>query len=273
MTVEASLEGQTAVVTGASSGIGRAIAERLGGSGARVYLVGRSTEPMEQSVAAIADAGGKAEAHSLDVRDSAALQALIERAANDTGRLDVMVNNAGLGHPGAILEGELDKWREMLDVNVVALLVGCKTAVQQMRRCGNGGRIVNISSIAALRPESGVYGATKVAVNHITATLREELEGDDIRITSLMPGVVATNFARNMDADVVAGIAALSGVDTEFVAGQRIPDEVLEKAQEGLATHIAKPDDIADAVHYVVSLPSRLNVPELIVRPAQSLDF
>ncbi len=88
-----------------------------------------------------------------------------------------------------------------------------------------------------------------------------------------MPGVVATNFARNMDAEVVVGIAALSGIDTEFVPGQRIPDEVLEKAQAGLATHIAKPEDIADAVHYVVSLPARLNVPELIVRPAQSLEF
>ncbi len=177
MTVGASLDGQTAVVTGASSGIGRAIAERLGGAGARVYLVGRSTEPMEQSVAAIAEAGGKAEAHSLDVRDSAALKAIIERAAGDSGRLDVMVNNAGLGHPGTILDGELDKWREMLDVNVIALLVGCQSAVKAMRRCGNGGRIVNISSIAALRPEAGVYGASKVAVNHITATFARRARG------------------------------------------------------------------------------------------------
>ena len=273
MSVGASLEGKTAVITGASSGIGRAIAERLGGAGARVHLVGRSREPMEETVATIAEAGGKAEAHSLDVRDSAALQGIIEQAANDSGRLDVMVNNAGLGYYGTILDGEVDKWREMLDVNVVALLVGCQTAVQAMRRCGHGGHIVNISSIGALRPDSGVYGASKAAVNYLTSGLRQELETDDIRITSLMPGVVATNFARNLDPDVVAGIAALAGVERQFVPGERIPDEVLEKAQEGLATHIAMPEDIADAVHYVVSLPARLNIPELIVRPAQSLDL
>jgi NADP-dependent 3-hydroxy acid dehydrogenase YdfG len=273
MSVGASLEGKTAVITGASSGIGRAIAERLGGAGARVFLVGRSAEPMDETVATIAASGGKAEAHSLDVRDSAALQGIIEQAASDSGRLDVMVNNAGLGYYGTILDGEVDKWREMLDVNVVALLVGCQTAVQAMRRCGHGGHIVNISSIGALRPDSGVYGASKVAVNYLTSGLRQELETDDIRITALMPGVVATNFARNLDPDVVAGIAALAGVERQFVPGERIPDEVLEKAQEGLATHIAMPEDIADAVHYVVSLPSRLNIPELIVRPAQSLEL
>jgi NADP-dependent 3-hydroxy acid dehydrogenase YdfG len=261
---------QVSIVTGGGSGIGLAIAAELVARGSSVVVADIDAAKAQ---AAATRLGAAATPATLDVADAGAVTALVDGVVAERGRLDVMVNNAGLGHPGAILEGELDKWREMLDVNVVALLVGCKTAVQQMRRCGNGGRIVNISSIAALRPESGVYGATKVAVNHITATLREELEGDDIRITSLMPGVVATNFARNMDADVVAGIAALSGVDTEFVPGQRIPDEVLEKAQEGLATHIAKPDDIADAVHYVVSLPSRLNVPELIVRPAQSLDF
>jgi len=273
MTGETSLEGRTAFVTGASSGIGQAIAERLGASGARVFLVGRSAAPMERTVARISDAGGKAEASSLDVRDSAALQAAIDRAADDSGRLDIMVNNAGLGHPGAVLDGELDKWREMIDVNLVALLVGSQAAVRAMRRCGNGGRIVNISSIAALRPDGGVYGATKLAVNYLTAGLRQELEQDDIRITSLMPGVIATNFARNFDPEVVAGIAALAGTDVDFAPGQRIPDEALALAQANLETHIAKPDDIADAVHYVVSLPARLNIPELIVRPAQSLQF
>jgi NADP-dependent 3-hydroxy acid dehydrogenase YdfG len=271
--VDTSLEGKVALVTGASSGIGQAVAQRLGRAGARVYLVGRSAEPMEQTVARIADAGGKAEAISLDVRDSDALRAVIEQAASDAGRLDVMVNNAGLGHPGAILDGDLQNWREMIDVNVVALLVGCQAAVQAMRHHGGRGHIVNISSIAALRADSGVYGATKVAVNHITTTLRQELEQDDIRVTALMPGVVATNFARNFEPEVVKGIAALSGIEIDFVAGERLPDEALEQAQASLETHIAKPDDIADAVHYVVSLPPRLNIPELIVRPAQSLDF
>lgn len=273
MSVEGSMEGRTAVVTGASSGIGRAIAERLGGAGATVYLAGRTADAMEKSAAAIAEAGGRAEVVALDVRDSDALRGLVDRAAEDTGRLDVMVNNAGLGHQGAVLDGEQQQWQEMLDVNVLALLVGCQAAVQAMRRTSSEGHIVNISSVAALHDGSGVYGATKAAVNSITRALRNELEEDDIRITSLMPGVVATSFARNMDPAVVQGIGALAGLEIDVAPGERLPDEALEGAQAGLSTHIAKPEDIADAVHYVVSLPVRLNIPELVVRPARSLDL
>lgn len=273
MTLSTTLEGKTAVVTGASSGIGQAIAEQLGKSGARVYLAGRTAAAMEETVGRIADAGGKAEVVVVDVRDIAALRGLIDRAAEDTGRLDIVVNNAGVGYPGAIIEGEAERWREMLEVNVLALLVGSQAAVQAMRRCGNGGHIVNISSVGALRPDSGVYGATKIAVNYLTSALRQELEDDNIRVTSLMPGVVATNFARNMDPSVVQGIAALAGVEFEWSPGDRLPDEVLERAQAGLEQLIAKPDDIADAVLYIVSLPLRLNIPEIIVRPGKQLQF
>jgi NADP-dependent 3-hydroxy acid dehydrogenase YdfG len=273
MTLNVSLEGKTAVVTGASSGIGQAIAERLGTAGARVFLAGRTPAAMEESVARIGEAGGKAEAVVVDVRDTAALQKLVDDAATDTGRLDIMVNNAGLGHPGAIIDGDIENWREMLDVNVLALLVGSQAAVKAMRRSGNGGHLVNISSVGALRPDSGVYGATKIAVNYLSQALRQELEEDNIRVTSLMPGVVATNFARNMDPQVVQGIAALAGVEFEGKAGDRLPDELLEKALAVLEWHIAKPDDIADAVLYVVGLPLRLNIPELIVRPGKQLEF
>jgi NADP-dependent 3-hydroxy acid dehydrogenase YdfG len=267
------LVGRTAVVTGASSGIGRAIAERLGSEGATVYLAGRTAEAMEASADTIHTAGGKAEVVVLDVRDTDALRALVERAATETGRLDVMVNNAGLGNQEPIIGGDEAWWRELLDVNVLALLVGCDAAVAAMRSTGSGGNIVNISSIGALRPGSGVYGATKAMVNHLTTGLREELEGDDIRVTSLMPGVIATSFARNMDPQVVAGIGALAGIELDVQPGQRLPDEALEGAQAALETHIAKPEDIADAVAYVLSLPRRVNIPELIVRPAASLDF
>jgi NADP-dependent 3-hydroxy acid dehydrogenase YdfG len=273
MTVDVSLVGKTAVVTGASSGIGQAVAERLGAAGARVYLAGRTTPPMEESRVRIEEAGGKAEVVAVDVRDIASLQALVDRAADDTGRLDVMVNNAGLAYPGTIVDGDPEQWREVLEVNVLALLVGCQAAIKAMRRSGNGGHIVNVSSVAALRRESGVYGATKHAVNTITATLRDELDDDDIRITSVMPGVVATNFARNFDPDVIKGISALAGIDFDWKPGDRLPDEVLEKAQAGLDQLIAKPDDIADAVLYIVSLPLRLNIAEIVVRPAKQLQF
>jgi NADP-dependent 3-hydroxy acid dehydrogenase YdfG len=273
MGLDVTLEGKTAVVTGASSGIGQAIAERLGAAGARVYLAGRTEAPMDSSRVRIEEAGGKAEVVVMDVRDADALRALVDGAAEDTGRLDVMINNAGIGHPGSIVEGEADKWREMLEVNVLALLIGSQTAVRAMRRCGNGGHIVNISSVAAIRRDSGVYGATKHAVNCITETLRLELENDDIRVTSLMPGVIATNFARNMDPEVVKSIGALAGLELDLAPGERLPDEALEKAQAALEQFIAKPDDIADAVLYTVSLPLRLNIPELVVRPAKQLQF
>jgi len=273
MTVDHDLQGKTAVVTGASSGIGRATAERLGQAGAVVYLVGRTTADMEQSRARIEASGGKAEVVTLDVRDFDALAAVVDRAAHDTGRLDIMVNNAGVGYQEAILDGTLDKWRELLDVNVLALLVGTQTAVRAMRRAGHGGHVVNISSVGALRPESGVYGATKYAVNYLTEGLRTELEDDDIRITAIAPGVISTNFARYLAPEIVQGIGALAGSDAEIHPGERLPDELLEAAQTALERQIAKPTDVADAVLYIVSLPHRLNIADLVIRPAKSMQL
>lgn len=273
MSVEVSLEGKTAVVTGASSGIGRAVAERLGGAGARVFLAGRTEAAMEESRARIEEAGGKADVVILDVRDGEALRGLVDGAADETGRLDVMVNNAGLSHPGPIVDQEPDQWREMLEINVLALLVGCQAAIRAMRRTASGGHIVNISSIAAQREDSGVYGATKHAVNCISSTLRTELEDEQIRVVTIMPGAVATNFARNFDPEMIRGIGTLVGVEMEWERGDRIPDDVLEQAQEALKQVLAAPEDVADAVLYAVSTPLHLNVHEVVVRPAKQLQL
>lgn len=267
------LQGRTAIVTGASSGIGRATAERLGRDGATVHLLGRSAAPMDASVGTIRAAGGEASATVLDVRDDAALVALVDRVADDAGRLDIMVNNAGLGRNGPILDGDAAHWREMFEVNVIALLVGCQAAVRAMRRTGSGGHIVNISSIGALRAESGVYGSTKAAVSYLNEGLRRELEGDDVRVTAILPGVTATNFARNLNDASVEAIGAMIGVELNHTRGDKLPDEVLEKAQAALESHIAKPEDVAATVAFVVGTPRRLNIPELVVRPAQSLDI
>lgn len=273
MTSEQAADGRTAIVTGASSGIGRAIAERLGADGAAVHLIGRTLAPMEESVVRVRAAGGTATATALDVRDSEALAATVAKLASDAGRLDVMVNNAGIARNDPILAGTADQWREMLEVNVLALLVGAQAAVTAMRATGSGGHIVNISSIAAQRPDSGVYGATKAAVSYLTEGLRQELEDDDIRVTSLLPGVVATNAVRNFDRSVIEGIGALVGLELDVRPGERLPDDALATAQAALATHIARPEDIADAVAHVVSLPLRLNVAEMVVRPARTLQF
>ncbi len=269
----ATLEGKTAVVTGASSGIGRAIAERLGSSGARVYLVGRTASAMEESVVRIEESGGKAEVVMLDVRDVDAVRGLVDRAVEDTGRLDIMVNNAGLAYPGTIVDGRPEQWREMLEVNVLALLVGSQAAVNAMRRAGNGGHIVNISSVAAQMRDSGVYGATKHAVNCIAGTLREELAEEDIRVVTIMPGAVATNFARNYDPEIIKGIGAVAGIELNWKPGDRLPDDALEKVQVALEKLLANAEDIADAVLYAVSQPLRLNIDEIVVRPAQRLQI
>ena len=266
-----SLSGKTAVVTGASSGIGRAIAHSLAGAGARVYLAGRSRAAMEESAKQIAEEGGHAAVVALDVRDPAQLQALVDRAVRETGRLDIMVNNAGLSHPAGIIEGEPEKWREMLDTNVLALLVGCQAAVRAMRACSTEGHIVNISSIAAQRRDSGVYGATKHAVNCISATLRNELEGDRIRVVNVMPGAIATNFARNFDPTFLKGLVSSTGIDFDVKQGERLPDEVLERAQAGMSQLLGRPEDVARAVLYAVTQPIDVNIAEIVVRPPRQL--
>jgi len=273
MSASQPLSGRTAVVTGASSGIGRAIAETLGAAGAHVFLAGRTAAAMEESKKKIEEAGGKATVRSLDVRDTAALQALVADAASETGRLDVMVNNAGLSYPSKIVDADPEEWREMFDTNVVALLTGCQAAVKAMRARGAEGHIVNVSSVAALRRDSGVYGATKHAVNAIGATLRNELEEDTIRVVTIMPGAIATNFARNFDPEFLEGFVKMTGVDVEVKQGERLPDELLEKLQPILSQLLGDPKDIAEAVLYAVTQPIRVNVEQIVVRPAKQLNL
>lgn len=270
MTSEGILAGKTAIVTGASSGIGRAIARRLGSAGAHVTLVGRTIAPMEATKKQIEEAGGAAAIATTDVRDPAQVRALVRDTVAATGRLDIMVNNAGLSYPASILEGDPEEWRTMLETNVLGLLVGCQAAVKAMRACGAQGHIVNISSIAAQRRDSGVYGATKHAVNAISATLRNELEEDDIRVVNVMPGAIATNFARNFEPAFVEGIVKMAGVKTEIVRGERLPDEVFENLG-ALARMLGNPEDVANAVLFAVTQPPNVNIADIVVRPPKAL--
>jgi NADP-dependent 3-hydroxy acid dehydrogenase YdfG len=265
------LTSRTAVVTGASSGIGRAIALQLGAAGAHVTLGGRTREAMEETAREIEKAGGGARVVVLDVRDPAQVRALVDGAVAATGRLDVMVNNAGVSYPGKIAEGDPEEWRAMLETNVLALLVGSQAAIRAMRQCGAEGHIVNISSIAAQRNDSGVYGATKHAVNCIHHTLRSELESDSIRVVNVMPGAIATNFARNFDPAFVAGFVKAAGVEIEVKKGERLPDEVVEKLQPALKQLLGNADDVARAVLYAVTQPIDVNVAEIVVRPPKQL--
>src|SRR5262245_90481 len=265
------LSGKTAIVTGASSGIGRAVAEKLGAAGAHVFLAGRTRAAMEASAKAIAEAGGKAELEVLDGRDVEAVRELVAQAVRKTGRLDVMVNNAGVSFPTPILDGDPEEWRTMLETNILSLLVGSQAAAKAMRACRAQGHIVNISSIAAQRPDSGVYGATKHAVNCISATLRRELEEDSIRVVNVMPGAIATNFARNFDPKFVAGIAKAAGAEVEVKKGERLPDAVFQQLSQRMQQTLLAPDEVADAVLYAVTQPIHVNVLDIVVRPAKQL--
>lgn len=265
------LHGKTAVVTGASSGIGRAIALFLGAAGAHVFLSGRTRQTMDETAGEIGD--GRATVRVGDVRDPAEVRALVDSAVSATGRLDIMVNNAGVSYPAAILDGEPEQWRAMLETNVLALLAGCQAGVRAMRDCKAEGHIVNISSIAAQRPDSGVYGATKHAVNAISATLRRELEADSIRVVNVMPGAVATNFGRNFDPEVLKGLIGASGLDVDVTPGEHLPDEVLERVQPTLRQMLCSADDVARAVVYAVTQPIEVNVADIVVRPPRQLDL
>src|SRR5215469_13538457 len=223
------LSGRTAIVTGASSGIGRAIALRLAEAGAHAFMTGRTKSSLDEVVGEADRLGGKATGRAFDVRDIKALQDFVARAANETGRLDVMVNNAGLEYPSSIIDGDPERWREMLEVNVLSLLVGSQAAIRAMRACRAQGHIVNISSVAGRTEASGVYGSTKWAVNSIATSLRKELEGDSIRVVNIMPGATATNFARNFPPEFVQGIVSSLGLKADFKQGERMPPDLIDQ--------------------------------------------
>lgn len=265
------VRGRTAVVTGASSGIGQAVAEHLGALGAKVWMCGRTEEPLQESCVTIEGSGGSADYRVFDISDISVLRSFIQDASAADG-LHVMVNNAGFGDADGILTGDPENWRSMLDVNVVALAAGAQAAVAAMRAAGSEGHIINISSVAALRRDSGMYGATKHAVNAVNATLREELEDDLIRVTSIMPGVFATNFIRNMDRAMVEAFAGSVGItDLSFDDQGRLPREQNADLQRRLAPMVGDVNAIARAVEYVITQPIDLNIEEIVIRPRKSL--
>lgn len=267
----ADLSGRTAVVTGATSGIGRAIAAALAERGVHVAVSGRDPAAVEAVAKELAAAGGAATPLIADARDVEATGALAERAAEATGRLDVHVANAGLSHPGTLVDGDPAHWREMLEVNVLGLLAGVQGAVRTMRRLGRPGHVVLISSIAGRNETGGVYGATKAAVNLLATTLRKELEDDPIRVVNVLPGAVMTNFARHFDPEVIQGLAKGMGLDLDFTPGEKFPDEAIAQIQARAKPFLAHPRDIAGAVLYAISQPPELDVFQIEVRPAKGL--
>jgi NADP-dependent 3-hydroxy acid dehydrogenase YdfG len=263
------LEGKTSVVTGASSGIGRSIARLLASEGSHVFITGRDVDRLRETAGTLEEAG-RATLGAFDLRDSASLQAFVAQAAEKTGRLDIMVNAAGVDHPGTIADGELSHWRDMLEINVIAVLVGSQAAVRAMRTTESRGHIVTISSYAGQGDGFRVYGATKAAVNSLCKALRKELEDEPIRAVTIMPGAVATNFGRNAPPEFVNGLLKSFGLPANFKAGDVLSDETLEALNARAPALFCSPDDIARAVLYATTQPHDVSVSEILVGPRKT---
>ncbi len=268
----ADLKGKTALVTGASSGIGKAIALTFAKAGARLFVTGRDPARTQETVDAIVAAGGVASGEAFDITDVDAIQGFVARSAGAAGGLNVMVNAAGLEYPASLAEGDPAHWKAVLDTNILAVLAGSQAAIRAMRATKSPGHIVTISSIASHRREGGLYAASKIAVNYLMATLREELENEPIRTVTILPGAVGTNFARNFPPAAVQGFVKAAGMDIEVQKGQALPDAVLETLNARAAQILAKPQDIADAALYAVTQPIDLAISEITVRPGKSID-
>lgn len=266
----AALDGKTGVVTGASSGIGKAIACLLAKQGSHVFIAGRSKERLLEVARSIEHAGGRASIGAFDLHDYDKLQAFVADAAEQTGQLDIIVNAAGVHHPGTIVDGKLADWRAMFETNVIAVLAGSQAAIRVMRETGSKGHVVTISSYAGQGEGHHVYGATKAAVNSICKVLRRELEDEPIRAVTIMPGAVATNFGRHFPPEFVNGMFKSVGISAAFQTGDVLSDEMLEDLKTRASAIFASPDDIARAVLYAVTQPHDLSVSEILVGPRKS---
>ncbi|HEV2635351.1 MAG TPA: SDR family NAD(P)-dependent oxidoreductase [Actinocrinis sp.] len=189
------LAGHTAVVTGAGSGIGRSLATLLAERGAVVHAVDRDQAAAETVAAAIRDAGGHAEAHTVDVTDPAAVTRLADTLFAD-GPVDLLFNNAGIGVAANIVDTTLDDWHRLIDVNLMGVVHGLNAFLGRMIDQDRPAHIMNTASMAGLVPNAGLgaYSATKAAVVGLTEALDIELIGTKVRVSALCPGVIATGI-------------------------------------------------------------------------------
>jgi NADP-dependent 3-hydroxy acid dehydrogenase YdfG len=269
------LDGKVAVVTGGSSGIGRSTALALAAEGASVVISGRNASALEEVAGKLKATGARVLAKQLDIRKEQDVIDLIDGAKKEFGRVDIMVNNAGVGYDNSITEGTVDEWRDMLETNILGLLIGSREAVRVMKQnTPPGGDIVNISSNAT-KHEPGkigqVYAATKHAVNAIGEGLRAELRGSGIRVSTILPAMTLTNFARNWPQERLDVAARFVGLDPEKEGvrrGEYLPQEGIERTLQQHPGLLLSPDALANAVVYAVTQPAHVHIDEVLVRPS-----
>lgn len=237
---------KTILITGASSGIGTAIAREMVAAGATVMLGARRTNRLEDLVRELREAGGRAEMRRLDVTDRADVEAFAEAALQSFGRIDAIVNNAGIMPLSPMAAVKVEEWEQMVDVNIKGVLYGIAAVLPEMV-AQDSGHIVNIASIGGLQvyPTSAVYSATKFAVRAISDGLRQE--NDRVRVTCIHPGVVESELANT------------------------ITDPIAAEAMRSFRAIALQPDAIARAVRYALEQPDDVDVSEIVVRPTANM--
>jgi len=247
------LDGTVALVTGASSGIGQATALRLAGHGAAVAIVARRRDRLDELAVRIKEDGGRALVIEADITDRDQVTGAVETMIQELGRLDTLVNNAGVMLLGPIVGAPLEEWQRMVNLNVLGLLYCTHAALPHLLAAAEGdprsvADVVNVSSTAGrvARLNSGVYNATKFGVVAFSESLRQEVTARHVRVSIIEPGATATELASHNRLVVLEEMAKNFG-GIELMASE----------------------DIADAIVYVVTRPRHVAVNEMLIRPTE----
>jgi NADP-dependent 3-hydroxy acid dehydrogenase YdfG len=251
--VSEQLKGTVALVTGASSGIGEATAAALAAHGASVSIIARRRDRLEELAARIRSAGGTALVIEADIAREDQAREAVERTAAEFGRLDTLINNAGVMLLGPIVGAPIEEWRRMMEINVMGLMYCSHAALPHLLKAAASGPrrvadLVNISSVAGrtVRRGAGVYNATKHAVGAFSEALRQEVTREHVRVSLVEPGAVETELASHNRPEVLEQLRARIGE--------------IERMQS---------EDIARAITYIVTEPRHVAINEILVRPTE----
>ncbi len=253
--LEHSLEETVALVTGASSGIGEATAIALAEQGATVSIAARRKDRLDSLAQRISSIGGRAHVIEADVTDEAQARSMVEQTVRELGRLDTLVNNAGVMLLGPIVDAPTEEWRRMVHLNLLGLLYCTHAALPHLLEAAERGPrnvadIVNVSSVAGrvARLGSGVYNATKWGVVAFSESLRQEVTARHVRVTIVEPGAVMTELATHLR-----------------------PEILEEQARNFEGTELMRSEDIARTVVFAVTQPRHVAINELLVRPTEQV--
>ncbi|WP_165008501.1 SDR family oxidoreductase [Neisseria yangbaofengii] len=242
------IQDKVIIITGASSGLGEAMARHLAPKGAKLVLAARRLDRLETLVADIQANGGQAIAVATDVSRHCEMEHLAQQALTTFGRIDVLINNAGIMPMAPMSDCRVDEWDKLIDVNIKGVLYGIASVLPTMK-AQQSGHIINLSSVAGLKVASGVgtvYSATKFAVKTIAEGLREEVAGDNIRVTTLYPGAIQTELTQSIQ-----------------------HGQAREAMEQFYQQNEITPDSIARAVIYALEQPADVAINEITIRPTK----